>query len=164
MRRPKKQKVEVVELVPEDGAEVGSDLVATAEQQLSRDAADVEPSAAASSECPSRALHLGKRWQAAMEAWVKASIEAEAMREVATEAEAKLKLAERLIDAKEQRLLAGDKRAGRRKDHGFGAARRSYNLVIDRALAQLECEMKQRMAAERERDAARAEIRMMKLE
>ena len=163
MRRPKKRKVEVVEAEAEDGAEVNSDPAAAAELQLPLDSADVGPAAAASAENTYRALHPGKRWKAAVDAWEKACVEAMAMREVATEAEAKLKLAERLADAKEQRLLAGDKRAGRRKDD-FGAARRSYNLVIDRALAQLECEMKQRMAAERERDAARAEIRMMELE
>ena len=67
-----------------------------------------------------------------------------------------------MFDAKWKRLEAGDKL--KRRKNLFGAARRSYEAIIERDQALLKREWYCRRAAEAERDAARAEMRVMELE
>ena len=88
-------------------------------------------------------------------------MKAMALREVATEHEQKQKLAERLFDAKSQRLDNGDKR--KRRKNALGAAFRRYEALVELLQAQHKCEWMCRHAAEAETAAAQAELRLMEL-
>ena len=61
-----------------------------------------------------------------------------------------------------QRLDAGDKRG--RRTNLFGAARRTYEAIIELNEAQLKCARYRCVAAEAETAAARAELRCSELE
>ena len=78
-----------------------------------------------------------------------------------TRAEPEEKLARRLHDAKMQRLDNGDKL--KRRKSPFRAACRTYEAIIDLNEAQLKCAWTRCKAAEAERDAARAELRLDEL-
>ena len=83
------------------------------------------------------------------------------LREIASEHEQKQKLAERLYDAKNQRLDNGDKR--KRRKNALGAAFRRYEALVELLQAQHKCEWMCRHAAEAETAAAQAELRLMEL-
>ena len=88
-------------------------------------------------------------------------MQAEALREIATGREAKEKLAQRVHDAKMRRLDNGDKL--KRRKTGFGAAKRTYEAIIWLQHEQLLCAKAKCDAAEAERDAAKAELRLEEL-
>ena len=83
---------------------------------------------------------------------------AEALRMIATEREAQEKLAQRLHDAKMKRLDNGDKL--KRRKTGFGAVKRTYEAIIWLQHEQIACARARCEAAEAERDAAKAELRL----
>ena len=156
MRRPSKKKLEVVETTAEDGAEVDCDTGVTgAEDEALDDATQddmtVDPMAGPD----------GKKWKAALDAWEAASKTAIWKRAVANKFVQKEKLAVRIFDAKWRRLENGDKR---KRKSTFGAARRSYEAIIARNEAQYMCAVARCDAAEAERDAAMAEVKLAELQ
>ena len=156
MARPKKRKLETVETTVEGGTDVKNDTGVTGAQQPELD--EAEQGAAAVDPAPGLG---GKRWKAALEAFEKASEKAILARCLAHEHEKKEKLAMKIFDAKWKRLEAGDKLKRRKKT--LGAARRSYEAIIALSQAQHVCQWYRCRAAEAERDAARAEMRVMEL-
>jgi hypothetical protein len=103
-----------------------------------------------------------RKWKAALAAFEEAGRQARNIRAIAKEHEAQEKLAQRLHDAKMRRLDAGDKLKRRKKT--FGAARRTYEAIIELLQAQHKAAWYCSRAAEAERDAARAELRLIELE
>ena len=157
MRRPAKRKVEKVETTAEADAEAENDTGLTGAQHLGVD----NPDAAAVGKDPT--VGPGhKRWKAAFAAWEEAEKKAMLLRAIATEENKRNKLAQRIYDAKMMRLDAGDKL--KRRKNPFGAAIRSYEAVIELMQAEQKCVWYQCRAAEAERDAVRAEMRVMELE
>ena len=152
MRRPKKQKIDVAE----EGPEVEGDTGVTGGEQP---ALEKETKAAPGSTVLTAAAE--DKLEAATDVFLEAEIKAEALREIATERKAKEKLAQRLHDAKMRRLDNGDK-LGRRKNT-FGAAKRTYEAIIWLQHEQLACARAMCEAAEAERDAAKAELRLSEL-
>lgn len=157
MTRPKKRKLEVAEATAEAGPEVDFDTGDTGVQQPGLNASGQAAAAQDPTDGPGQ-----KKWRAALETFEKASEQAALVRRIATDHEKKEKLAERLYEAKMRRLEAGDK-LGRRKKP-FGAARRSYEALVELLQVQHKSVWMQCRAAEAERDAARAEMRVMELE
>ena len=157
MSRPKKRKVEVAETTAEDDAEAEDNTGVTGQPVPELDEAEEVTTVVD----PASGL-VGKKWKAAFNAFEEASIKAIKTRVLADEQEKQAKLAQRIFDAKWKRLEAGDKLKRRKKT--FGAARRSYEAIIALSQAQHKCAVYQCCAAEAERDAARAEVRLNKLE
>ena len=157
MRRPNKSKVEVVETTAEDDADGESYTGVTGEQLPA-----LEPATAAAREKPVLSAAAEKKLEAATDIFVEAEGKAEALREIATEREQQEKLAQRLHDAKMRRLENGDKL--KRRKTGFGAAKRTYEAIIWLQHEQLVCARARCAAAEAERDAAKAEMRLNELE
>ena len=157
MRRPAKRKVEEVETTAEADAEAENDTGLTGAQHLGVD----NPDAAAAEKDPT--VGPGhKKWKAALAAWKEAELVAGRLRAIASVHQERLKLAQRIHDAKMKRLDAGDKL--KRRKNAFGAARRTYEAIIELMQAQHTCVRYQCCAAEAERDAVRAEMRVMELE
>ena len=156
MRRPKKTKVEVDETMAEDESEDESDTGVTGEQLQS-----LEPSTTADREKSVLSATAEKKLEAATDVFVEAEVKAEALRAIATEREQKERLAQRLHDAKMRRLENGDKL--KRRKTGFGASKRTYEAIIWLQHEQLACARARCEAAEAERDAAKAELRLEEL-
>ena len=157
MRRPSKRKVEEAETTAEDGAEIDGDTGVTGAQQP---ALDDSTQAAATKDPTAGPGH--RKWKAALAAFEEAGRQARNIRAIAKEHEAQEKLAQRLHDAKMRRLDAGDKLKRRKKT--FGAALRTYEAIIELLQAQHKAAWYCSRAAEAERDAARAELRLIELE
>ena len=104
MPRPKKRKIEEVEATAEDGAEIDCDTGITGAVEPGLDSQSPAASAddAAS---PVRSAAAQKKWMAAKEAFEEATLKAMTLRTIATEHGQKQKQAERLYDAKIQRLV-----------------------------------------------------------
>ena len=98
----------------------------------------------------------------AFDAFEDTSMAAIRLRCIANEQGKQEKLAERLHDAKMRRLDAGDKLKRRKKT--FRAARRTYEAIIALMQAQHKAEWHRCRAAEAERDAAQADLRLCELE
>ena len=145
----------------EEGAEVEGDACIVGERD---DSSHLHLAAPAASRSPERVRSTAeqKKWEAALAEWKDATVRALAMREIANREVVQRKNAQRLHDAKMKRLDAGDKR-GRRKS-SFGAARRTYEAIIELLQAEHKCESSKCRAAEAELTAAKAEIRLMELE
>jgi hypothetical protein len=156
MRKPKKCKVETVEATAEDYPEVEGDTGITGEQVTS-----LEPATRADDAKPVLTAAAEKKLAEATDVFVEAEAKAEALREIATEREQKEKLAHRLHDAKMRRLDNGDKL--KRRKSNFGAAKRTYEAIIWLQHEQLACARARCEAAEAERDAAKAELRLEEL-
>ena len=153
MKRPKKSKVEAAETMSEDDSEGENDTGVTGEQLPS-----LEPATTADREKPVLSAAAEKKLEAATDVFVEAEVKAEALREIATEHEQKERLAQRLHDAKMRRLESGDKL--KRRKTGFGASMRTYEAIIWLQHEQLACARARCAAAEAERDAAKAELRL----
>ena len=118
---------------------------------------------------PSESQHVSRfesRWKAewteAVSLREKAETKARVMRSIANDHEAKEKLSKRLFDAKMRRLAAGDKL--KRRKRLFGAARRTYEAIIEWNQVMHKCEWVRCRAAGAETDAAKAQIRVLELE
>ena len=152
MARPKKQKVEAAVEVAETSNGTSG---AGEEEQLLEKSSEV---AETGGDLP---LRLQKKLEKAQEELVQATLWANKLRKLANEHEAKQKLAQRLHDAKQARLAAGDKL--KRRKNTFGAARRGYEAIIELLEVKHQCEWYRCCAAEAETAAARAEIRLLEL-
>ena len=159
MARPKKRKVEATETIVEPGAEGKCDTGVTGEQHPAID--DSIQTAGCAATVSASSGPGGKRWQVAWEKWEEAYRRAICLRAIAGQYEAEEKLARRLHDAKMQRLDNGDKL--KRRKSPFRAACRTYEAIIDLNEAQLKCAWARCEAAEAERDAAQAELRLNEL-
>ena len=84
------------------------------------------------------------------------------MKSIAVDFKAKETLAQLIHDAKMRGLDAGDKLKHRKKR--FGAARRTYEAIIDLQEAQLKAAWAKCEAAEAETARLRAEMRVKELE
>ena len=157
MRRPRKQKVEVAETTVEAGPEGENDTGETGVQQPG-----VDDSVAASVKKDPTAGPGHKRWSAALAAFEESSLKAVKDRAIVPMFEKEQKLAQRIHDAKMRRLDNGDKRKKRKSQ--MRAACRTYEAIIELQNARLYCMMARCRAAESERDAARAEMRVIELE
>ena len=104
--------------------------------------------------CPPLSPDASAKWAAASEKAIEKRVIADVFAE-------KEKLALRIFDAKWRRLENGDKR---KRKSIFGAARRSYEAIIVRDQAQYLCAVARCAAAEAERDAAMAELKLEQLE
>ena len=155
MKRPNKRKVPEVDAAVEGGPEIEVDTGVTGET-----GSELEPAPTAAPTEPVLSAAAQKKWDAAMERLVEAEAEAEVLRGIATEHEAKEKIAKRVHDVKMRRLDNGDK-LGRRKT--WGAARRTYETIIDVLSVQWQCAEARCRAAEAERDAQKAEMRVNEL-
>ena len=160
MARSKKKKVEASNPTAEGAAEIECDAGAAGEQQQALESSSEASSEAAPQERV-RTAAQEKRWQAALEAWQEAVTNAEVHRLLAQKHEQAQKVAKRLYDAKMKRLDAGDKL--KRRKNLFGAARRTYEAIIEYNEAQLKCAWAKRSAAEAETAELRAEMRLMEL-
>ena len=160
MPRPKKRKIEEVEATAEDGAEIDCDTGVTGEEVSTLDKSE-EVTLSLTAAVDPAAGRDGKRWQAALDAWKQVSETAIQKRVLADHLAEKEKVAQRIYDAKMLRLENGDKR---KRKSSFGAARRTYEAIIALNEAQLKCAWMKCEAAEAERDAARAELRVTELE
>ena len=160
MPRPKKRKIEEATAPCPDATGIGDDTGITGPEQPAPELASPakKPDASAS---PVRSAAAQKKLTAAMAAFEEAMKEAMALRAIATEQEAKEKLAERLYDAKMARLEAGDKR--NRRKSTFRAAKRTYEAMIELLQAQHKCAWMRAAAAEAETAAAKAELRWVEL-
>ena len=161
MARSKKKKVEAGNPTAEDAVETECDAGAAGEQQQVLNCSSEASSEAAPQERV-RTAAQEKRWQAALEAWKEAAMNAEVRRLLAQKYEQAEKVAKRLHDAKMNRLDAGDKL--KRRKNLFGAARRTYEAIIEYMEAQLKCARAKRSAAEAETAEVRAEMRLLELE
>lgn len=157
MARPRKRKVEVAETMAEDGSEVDCDTGVTGPEQPALDNAQQ----GARSQDPTVGPGF-KQWKAALQAFEEKSHQALVLRSCCKKYEDAAKLAQRLFDAKMRRLEAGDKLKRRKK--AVGAAKRTYEAIIALNEAQLKAAWSGREAAEAERDAAQAELRVMEFE
>jgi ribose 1,5-bisphosphokinase PhnN len=137
----------------EDDSEGESDTGVTGERQLAQQAAST-----AASSGPGLSAAAEKKLEEATDVFVETEGKAEALRMIATGREAQEKLAQRLHDAKQKRLDNGDKL--KRRKTGFGAAKRSYEAIIWLQHEQIACARARCEAAEAERDAAKAELRL----
>ena len=153
MPRPKKRKVDVAEMTTESNAEAENDMDITGEQQPSC----TTPSTA-SPGSPVLSAVSQRKLDAAADALGEAQAEAQALREVAAKREREEKVAQKLHDAKMRRLDNGDKL--KRRKNPMGAACRTYEAIIDLQLAQLVSANARCAAAEAERDAKGAELRL----
>ena len=160
MARPQKRKIEEVEATAHAGAEIDCDTGITGEVPPELEPISPVPSADAPGS-PVRSAAQQKKWVAAKEAYEEAMLKAVVLREIATEQVQKQKLAERLFDAKMQRLHAGDKRQRRKRE--LGAAFRRYEALVELLQVQHKCEWTCCRAAEAETAAARTELRLMEL-
>ena len=157
MPKTKKTRVDTVDTRFVDEVDIDCETGVTGEQQTAH-----EEAAQASTVVDATMGPNHRKWKAALQAFEEASMVAVRMRLLADEQGKQAKLAERLFAAKWKRLEAGDKLKRRKKL--FGAARRSYEAIIDRDQALLKREWYGRRAAKAERDAARAEVRVMELQ
>ena len=157
MRRPSKKKVEKTDTTAEDGDEVAVDTGITGEQQPA-----LNESTEATAKVDAAAGPGGRKWKVAFDAFENASMAAIRLRCIANEQGKQEKLAERLHDAKMRQLDAGDKLKRRKKT--FGAARRTYEAIIALLQTQHKAEWHRCRAAEAERDAAQADLRLCELE
>ena len=160
MARPKKKVVVVTETVVEDAAEAENETGVTGELAPALDESD-QTAAEVDASHSSAEEPLPKKYLAALEAYGAALEKALSLRRAAGIFEEKEKLAKRLFDAKMRRLDNGGKRKKRKST--FGAAQRGYEAIIALNEAQLKSAWCGRDAAEAERDAARAELRVSEL-
>jgi hypothetical protein len=121
---------------------------------------DESNSAARADQLPSDAAH--NRWRKAIEEHAEKLFVAKHFKKRAKEKLEKAKLAKRLYDAKMRRLQAGDKLKRRKKT--FGAARRTYEAIIDLQTVQYDALIARCAAAEAETDACKAQLRVEQLE
>ena len=156
MRRPKKTQVEMVETASQDGHEVDTDTGITGEHHPT-----LESASTAVQQTHVLSAAAQSKLDAATDAFLEAEMKADALREIATEYEGKEKLAQRVHDAKMRRLDNGDKL--KRRKTTFGASKRTYEAIIWLQHEQLACAKARCAAAEAERDAAKAEMRLNEL-
>ena len=156
MRRPKKTQVEMVETASQDKDEVDTDTGITGEHHPT-----LESASTAVQQTHVLSAAAQSKLDAATDAFLEAEMKADALREIATEYEGKKKLAQRVHDAKMRRLDNGDKL--KRRKTTFGASKRTYEAIIWLQHEQLACAKARCAAAEAERDAAKAEMRLNEL-
>jgi len=145
MRRPKKTQVEMVETASQDEDEVDTDTGITGEHHPT-----LESASTAVQQTHVLSAAAQSKLDAATDAFLEAEMKADALREIATE-----------YDAKMRRLDNGDKL--KRRKTTFGASKRTYEAIIWLQHEQLACAKARCAAAEAERDAAKAEMRLNEL-
>ena len=157
MARPEKKRAPVVEMVDEPNVQLEAETGVTgAEQGTARE----NEQGLACAHAPT--TYNRKQLQDAVTAHVAAARLALDVRKVAREHAQKESLAKRLHDAKMRRLDNGEKR--KRGACSMKRAFRTYEAILDMDEATIQCARWMCRAAERERDALAAEIRVQKLE
>ena len=156
MARPKKQKLEVAEtaatspIIEEDTAGTG--------------ARQVSPALSSSLPAPDASPGRAQRDKAVDDYIVRKKVR-EALEETAQDARDKLKLAERLFEAKKRRWTAPKNHRGERKlQKPFRVACRIYEAVIELNQAQLRCAWSETAAAKASHALERCLVRMKRLE
>ena len=157
MARPKKKKVEIVDVAGESISEMMAETGDTGAEQRTNSSA---PHAQA--QACSLSARETKQLQEAVFEQEKAARIAASFRQEAREQEKQLELAKRLYNAKMRRLENGEKRK-RGCCARLKRALRADNAVIAMREATIQCSLWQCRAAERKRDANAAEIRVLKL-
>ena len=149
MPRPKKAKVEAM---PESGGEDENKENESERLRGIQGAPDSPPPPPPPDDDPP-APHLAKL-QEAVQYWEDKSAEVEVIRKIVTERQKKLRMANRLCDAKMKRLDNGDKR--KRRKFQFRAACRTYEAIIELNTVQLKtlCAEKALAKAETAREVA----------
>ena len=156
MPRAKKKKVEEVEAAEEVANQVTFDTGSAGPEQCAP-----RPASHALAHARGPTAHQQKQLEDAMLQHAVAARVAKGVRQKAKEQEAQCSLSLRLHDAKMRRLENGEKR--KRGCSSMKRAFRTYEAIIDKDEALLQrCDAKRR-AAERERDAFAAEVRVLKL-